>query len=69
MSDPSNRIRTGRRTPHWEKQGNTVWVSCPKCAGWFPVGPELLEMETVNLICPGCHEQFLPDAAAQVVEP
>lgn len=69
MSDKTNRIRPGVRTPHWEKKGNTVWVSCADCQGWFPVGPELLEMATVKLMCPHCHAQFLPEAAAKVIEP
>ncbi len=69
MSAKSNRIRVNPRQPRWEKQGNTAWVSCRDCAEWFPVAPELLAMETVRLVCPHCHAEFLPDDAAQVVEP
>ncbi len=65
----SNRIRPNPRQPHWEKQGNTVWVSCRDCREWFPVGPEMLAVGTIRLVCPHCQAMFLPDEAAKVVEP
>ncbi len=69
MSESSNRIRLNPRTPVWEKQGNTAWVSCRSCQGWFPVGLELLAAATIDLLCPHCQAEFLPDDAATVIEP
>jgi hypothetical protein len=57
------------RTPHWEKQGNTSWVSCRSCQAWFPVGPDILAAATINLLCPHCQDEFLPDEAARIIEP
>jgi hypothetical protein len=44
--------------PHWEKSGNVTWVACPSCRGWFPVADELVELSTIQLVCPHCAAQF-----------
>lgn len=46
------------RPPHWEKEGNAAWVACPRCAKWFPVDPQFLAQERVDLVCPGCGHAF-----------
>jgi hypothetical protein len=50
--------------PHWEKQGSAAWVSCPRCAKWFPVDPQLLGQQRVALVCPGCAQSFFSSEAA-----
>ncbi|MBC8159012.1 MAG: hypothetical protein H8E94_06745 [Alphaproteobacteria bacterium] len=55
--------------PRWEKQGNTIWVSCRACEGWFPIGGDLLANGTIELKCPHCNDAFLPPDAAKVIQP
>jgi hypothetical protein len=42
----------------WEKRGNTLWVGCPGCKGWFPVSPVMARPEAPPACCPHCHQQF-----------
>ena len=51
----------------FEKTGNSNWVQCPNCASWFHVSSDLLELETVPLVCPECANSFLPDHAREIV--
>jgi hypothetical protein len=60
---------SGPGTPHWEKQGNTAWVSCPACRAWFPVAPSLVARGDVALACPGCARLFPPAQAAEIEQP
>lgn len=47
----------------WEKRGNTLWVGCPSCQGWFPVNPALARPEAPPACCPQCHREFKVAAA------
>jgi hypothetical protein len=51
----------------WEKSGNTSWVRCGACDGWFPVADAMLESKAVLMHCPSCHTEFTADDAARVV--
>tara|TARA_R110002126_G_scaffold19489_11_gene73072 strand:+ start:83 stop:259 length:177 start_codon:yes stop_codon:yes gene_type:complete len=51
----------------FDKPGNATWAQCPACDYWFPVAPVLLQMETVDLICPDCSEPFAPKDAKALV--
>ncbi len=42
----------------WEKRGNTLWVGCPHCKGWFPASPVLARPEAPAACCPHCHQEF-----------
>ena len=44
--------------PESEKQGNTEWVQCPKCATDFPVTPALFHSGSYDFHCPVCHHEF-----------
>ncbi len=55
--------------PRWEKQGNTIWVACRSCNGWFPVEGGLLADGSIALKCPHCADMFLPPDAARVIQP
>jgi hypothetical protein len=46
-----------RDTPgaSWEKRGNTLWLSCGKCATWFPVSVALTRPGATPACCPNCH--------------
>jgi hypothetical protein len=54
--------------PWWEKRGNTSWVSCPRCRGWFPAAEALLAQADAAPHCPHCHAEFAP-AAATIARP
>jgi len=62
-------MSTSPKGAHWEKRGNTAWVSCAACAGWFPVGPQLIAAGTIDLVCPHCAAAFPPAKAKQILEP
>jgi len=51
----------------FEKRGNTTWVSCPTCAGWFHVADNLVERGDLALRCTHCQSEFMPDKAKQIV--
>ena len=51
----------------FEKTGNSNWVQCPDCTQWFHVSSDLLEMETVPLVCPECAHSFPPDRAGEII--
>jgi len=53
-------------SPH-EKDGNTVWVSCPACAAWFHVTDALVDRGDVALRCPQCQASFLPGEAREII--
>lgn len=55
--------------PDWEKAGNTAWVRCAACDGWFPVAPSLIDAARIELACPHCGQRFLPDAAGEIERP
>jgi predicted RNA-binding Zn-ribbon protein involved in translation (DUF1610 family) len=55
--------------PHWEKSGNATWAACRSCRGWFPVAAELVEQNTVQLVCPHCGDQFSASEAADTRKP
>lgn len=66
MSDDNvTRLRT--HSPAGEKRGNTSWVQCGKCAGWFHATEDLISRGTVNMHCPHCHAEFPPEAAKKIV--
>ena len=46
--------------PRWEKQGNTIWVACRSCNGWFPVEGGLLADGTAK--CWGANGEAQLDA-------
>lgn len=46
------------RGAHWEKRGNTLWIGCPSCTGWFPVSPVMARAEAPPACCPHCHQEF-----------
>lgn len=46
--------------PVWEKQGSAEWASCPRCARWFPVDPQLVAARRIELVCPACTHAFFP---------
>jgi hypothetical protein len=50
--------------PQWEKQGSAAWVSCPRCAKWFPADPRLIAERRVELVCPGCGQSFFSTETA-----
>jgi len=54
---------SGGTTPWWEKSGNTAWVRCGACGGWFHASEELLSAADAILHCPHCHAEFAPEAA------
>ena len=54
--------------PWWEKRGNTSWVACPQCRGWFPAAEALLARGDVALHCPHCGAEF-PPAQAKIARP
>ena len=51
----------------FDKPGNTTWAQCPACDYWFHVAPLLLQMKTVNLICPECSKPFAPADAKAII--
>jgi predicted Zn finger-like uncharacterized protein len=51
----------------FEKRGNTTWVSCPTCAGWFHVADALVERGDIALRCTHCQGEFPPAKAKQIV--
>jgi hypothetical protein len=53
----------------WEKRGNTVWLQCPGCAAWFPVGPSMLRPQAPPACCPACHHRFSPGAPSHGTSP
>jgi hypothetical protein len=55
--------------PPWEKSGNVTWVACRSCRGWFPVAVDLIERNTIKLVCPHCAEQFTAGEAADIRKP
>jgi hypothetical protein len=55
--------------PHWEKSGNVTWVACPSCHGWFPVADELVELNTIQMVCPHCAARFGASQAADTRRP
>jgi hypothetical protein len=55
--------------PLFEKHGNTVWLTCPSCGGWFHVSRALLNHEKALLFCPHCRDSFKPDEAEKIVHP
>ena len=65
MTDNIDRLPS--ESPLAEKRGNTSWVSCGSCQYWFHATTDLIEMRTVDLHCPKCHEDFKPQDAARIV--
>lgn len=65
MSD--NIERLPGQSPLAEKRGNTTWVSCRSCQHWFHTTAGLIEIGTVDLHCPQCHDEFKPKDAARIV--
>ena len=64
----SNSIeRLPSHTPAGEKRGNTSWVSCRACRYWFHATADLIEVGTIDLHCPSCHDEFKPRDAARIV--
>lgn len=55
--------------PHWEKRGNTTWVSCRSCQAWIPVEEDLIAAGDIDLRCHACGDSFLPEQAAKIVMP
>lgn len=56
--------------PAWyEKTGNTNWVKCAGCSGWFHVANSLLAKPDALLHCPHCHNEFTAEDAGRVVRP
>lgn len=54
-------------SPH-EKTGNANWAQCPECGHWFHVSIALLNLETVDLICPDCSAAFAPADAKALIQ-
>jgi len=52
----------------WEKTGNTSWTQCPKCSGWFHVGPAILNRPEVKMHCPHCATDFAQDQAKRIIK-
>jgi hypothetical protein len=67
MSTKSN-IETAPPGAPWEKTGNTSWTQCPKCSGWFHVGPGILNRPDVKLHCPHCAHDFAQGDAARIIK-
>ncbi|MCH8183899.1 MAG: hypothetical protein IID55_12005 [Proteobacteria bacterium] len=65
MTDNIERLPS--HTPPGEKRGNTTWVSCRSCRHWFHTTASLIEMGSVDLHCPSCHDEFKPKDAARIV--
>lgn len=65
MSD--NIERLPGHSPLAEKRGNTTWVSCRSCQHWFHTTASLIEMGSVDLHCPQCHDEFEPKDSARIV--
>ncbi len=64
----SNSIeRLPSHSPPGEKRGNTSWVSCRACQYWFHATADLIEVGTIELHCPSCHDEFKPKDAARIV--
>ena len=53
----------------WEKRGNTTWVGCPDCRGWFHVAPRLLKHTDAELFCPFCRKWFRQDRIVATAAP
>ncbi len=51
----------------WEKRGNTSWVRCGTCAGWFLVALAMMRLPGMRLHCPDCGANFLPADAGRIV--
>lgn len=65
MTDNIERLPS--HSPLGEKRGATSWVSCRSCQYWFHATADLIEMGTVDLHCPSCHNEFKPKDAARIV--
>ena len=51
----------------FDKPGNATRAQCPACDYWFHVTPGLLQLETVDLICPDCAKPFPPADAKALI--
>lgn len=52
-----------------EKRGNTNWVQCPSCDGWFHASAAMLAPDAPSLHCPHCQAEFAAADAARVQKP
>tara|TARA_B100001559_G_C16488146_1_gene617075 strand:+ start:417 stop:632 length:216 start_codon:yes stop_codon:yes gene_type:complete len=50
-----------------EKKGNITWILCGFCEEWFHSTKELIEINTVKLHCPNCHEEFIPEESKKII--
>jgi hypothetical protein len=66
MSD-NNFIRLRTHSPVGEKRGNTSWVQCAGCEGWFHATEDIVNRAVVTLHCNHCHTEFLPADAKKIV--
>ncbi|MEK9947110.1 MAG: hypothetical protein VW999_14125 [Alphaproteobacteria bacterium] len=66
MSD-ENTIRLRTHSPAGEKRGNTSWVQCAACEGWFHATEDIVNRAVVTLHCNHCHTEFLPADAKKIV--
>lgn len=64
VSAPVERVPPGGV---FEKAGNTSWVRCAKCEGWFHVANQMLDTEGARMHCPHCHEEFTAGEAGRIV--
>jgi hypothetical protein len=64
-----DQMKSTNVNPYLEKQGNTTWVSCRTCRGWFHVSDALLMKKGVHLFCPLCRDQFPKEEAEKIVHP
>ena len=44
------------------------WVACPACSGKFYCNYDELRHAAIKLLCPFCHNRFLPDEAEALDE-
>ncbi|NQV79574.1 MAG: hypothetical protein HQ495_03425 [Alphaproteobacteria bacterium] len=63
----TNITRLRMHSPPGEKRGNTSWVQCGSCDGWFHVTEDLITRGTVKMHCTHCHTEFLPPEAKKIV--
>ncbi|MEQ8246219.1 MAG: hypothetical protein RID42_00920 [Alphaproteobacteria bacterium] len=62
-----NITRLRAHSPAGEKRGNTSWVQCAACEGWFHATEDIVSRGTVQLHCNHCHTEFLPAQAKKIV--
>jgi len=65
-ASPPSGSPPSRPVSPWEKSGNTSWVQCGQCDGWFHVSDAMLDDPAMRMHCPACHHEFTAGDAKRV---